>query len=649
MTKQSVLFLLGLCLCLAPVSGQVAFWQRFMGGSGFDIGKKLLMMEDGTLLIAGEVYSRDGLGQQNHSNLSDVVLLKYATQDVYYWRLTLGGSGMDELSDVVKTPDGGLVAVGTTDSPDGDFGPGKGGMDIWAVKVNSNGQIVWKRRFGGRGNDKGLAILAAQDGGYFIGGESGSLDGDMRSHLKGRLDSWIARLGPMGDLRWEKKYGGSANEQVRRIHELAPGNFLVLNTATSRDGDIKQAKGKKDVWAFRMNYTGDILWQASFGGEDNDDIHDSHIDAAGNVVVAGTSFSRGGDLKVHKGLGDFWAFCLTPEGQLKWSHSYGGSKADGADAIYPTRDGGYLLGGMTRSNDGDIKINQGYYDAWLVKLDANGKLMWERTMGYPGKDAFNSIIEGWPSGYMALGFAEQPRAAESAIGGHHGGADFWLINISDPNTRNARPFFTPTLLKGKVVDKRTGKPLAASITLTENISLEKVSQTNTNPSTGEFTLMLSAYGMSSIHVSSKDYLFYGENINMDTVIMDRKVMRKLVKLEEFGIGSKLVLGNIYFNPGQWEPLQASYAELERLEVFLRKNPRVRIEISGHTDNTGNTNDKQLLSENRARAIQKYLVLQGINQRRLVARGYGMQQPVASNATRRGRQLNRRVEFKVISL
>lgn len=627
--------------------GQIAFWNDFFGGSGFDVGMELIVRPDGSLVAAGEVYSTDGVAQANHSADGDWHVFKYSTQGVTFWQLTLGGSGSEQLADMQETRDGGYILIGTTNSSDGDVSVNHGQMDIWVVKLDDLGNLLWEKTFGGRGNDRGFAVMETSEGDFLIGGTSGSLDGTMESPHHGGLDSWIARLNPEGELIWERHYGGSFNEKVNALVEVPGQGYLSVHATDSEDGDVEMSRGKNDAWLVFINAFGDIQWQVALGGNDNDEIHEMLLDPQGNLLMVGTTFSTNGDIPHQYGKGDIWVLKLDTLGRLLWSKTFGGSKADGGNSIVPTHDGGMLVGGVVRSRDGDIDQNNGYYDAWAMKLDALGNKVWGRTFGFEGKDFFNSVYEIDKGGFLALGFSEQTPDG-TQLPGHRGGTDIWICNFSDPKRRGVRPYITPPALLGKVMDKATQQPLQAQITLTDNLSLDSLGSVRTNRRNGEYMILLPTRGLNSINVLAPNYMFYGEDIRMDTVI-SRMSLEKDIELEPIKVGSKLILDKIYFNSGEWDLLYSSYAELERLLAFLNLNPRVSIEISGHTDNTGNKAQKEELSLLRANAVKEYLMNKGIEEYRLKVKGYGMYRPIAPNTTEAGRRKNRRVEFEVIDM
>ncbi len=645
--KLIICFAAGIFMICSEMYSQVAFWQQYFGGSGFDVGEIVIVKPDGAIVVSGQVSSVDGIGKENHSVEADIALIKYATQGVIFWKRTFGGSGEERLESLIETSDGGYAFIGTTNSTDGDIEQPKGELDIWVVKLDDLGRKQWAKTFGGSGNDRGYSIVETYDGGFFIAGESGSVNGNMRSPHHGGLDSWLAKLSPDGKLLWEKHYGGTDNERITHILSLSKDVYVLIHASNSKDGDRKEQLGKKDVWITQINSLGDIQWSMSVGGEDNDEIHDCLLDNEGNIVAVGTTFSSTQDVNKHKGLGDAWICKLTLEGELSWSWTYGGEKADGANSIIQTQDGGYLMAGVTRSRAGDIQFSYGYYDAWVLKTDRNGAMIWSRNFGFEGKDLFSDVKEVSTGGFIAIGCSELVEEG-TPLPGHQGELDFWVCNFSDPRREGVKPFVTPPMLKGKVLDKESKRPLQSIIQLTQNETLEVLSNAESNLSNGEFALLLPPYGLMSINVVTEGYMFYGENIRADSLNFRSKVQRN-IELEPISLGASLVLRNIYFDTGRWDLLPDSYAELERLIYFLDINARVVIEVSGHTDNTGDKEDKIELSLNRANAVKNYLIDRGIASDRLVVKGYGMYKPIASNETYMGRQRNRRVEFMIISM
>jgi outer membrane protein OmpA-like peptidoglycan-associated protein len=204
-----------------------------------------------------------------------------------------------------------------------------------------------------------------------------------------------------------------------------------------------------------------------------------------------------------------------------------------------------------------------------------------------------------------------------------------------------------TILKGTITDAITQKPIEADIELIDNVKNQTLAVFKSNAATGKYLVSLPSGKNYGIAVKAEGYLFHSENFDLpDTA--DYNEVVKDIQLKNVAVGSKIVLRNIFFDFGKYTLRPESTNELERLIKLLNDIPSMRIEISGHTDNRGSAELNQKLSENRAKAVVDYLVAKGINPSRLEYKGYGKDQPIATNDTEAGRQENRRTEFKILS-
>lgn len=204
-----------------------------------------------------------------------------------------------------------------------------------------------------------------------------------------------------------------------------------------------------------------------------------------------------------------------------------------------------------------------------------------------------------------------------------------------------------TVVKGIVSEYETMKPLYATVEIIDNATQEVVQTIQTNATTGAYTVMLPSgkdYGMS---VNADGYMFHSENFNIPSANGYQEITKD-IQLLPVNPGSKIVLRNVFFDTGSATLRPESYPELNRLAEAFKLYPNLVIEISGHTDSRGSAASNMALSQNRAQSVVDYLVSIGVERTHLVAQGYGEDQPVADNATADGRQLNRRVEAKIIS-
>ncbi len=205
-----------------------------------------------------------------------------------------------------------------------------------------------------------------------------------------------------------------------------------------------------------------------------------------------------------------------------------------------------------------------------------------------------------------------------------------------------------TVLKGKITDQYTHKPVYAQIELTDNASNTIVATFNSNEKTGEYLVSLPSGKDYGIAVKAEDYLFYSDNIAVKKASKGYKEIIKNIALMKIAVGSKVVLKNIFFATGKSTLTKSSETELQNLLKLLNDIPTLKIEVSGHTDNVGSAKKNQILSKKRAQAVVNYLIKHGIAKNRLISKGYGFTQPIASNKTKAGRQQNRRTEFKVLA-
>jgi OOP family OmpA-OmpF porin len=218
-----------------------------------------------------------------------------------------------------------------------------------------------------------------------------------------------------------------------------------------------------------------------------------------------------------------------------------------------------------------------------------------------------------------------------------------IFEMEIPEENRVR--YISNYVKGVIRDKQTKQPLSASVELINIDKNETESLVKSDSITGEYLIVLTQGAEYALYVNKRGYLFQSQNFNYSTVKNFEPIVQD-VELEKLKIGSIAVLNNIFFDVDKYELKEKSKTELLRIVRFLGENPTVRIEISGHTDNTGAASYNKQLSEKRAHAVYNYLINNGVDAKRLIAKGYGSEQPIAPNDTDQHKQLNRRIEFKI---
>lgn len=317
------------------------------------------------------------------------------------WQRALGGSSWDVMKAVQQTFDGGYIVAGEAKSTDGDVSMGHGVHDLWVVKLSVSGNIEWEKTYGGSAFETANAILLLDDGGYLIGGVRSSTDGDLISQ-PGDGGCWLLKISALGDLEWQKTYGGSGTEAIQTLIQTNDGGYAFTGRSASNDGDASENHGLSDFWVVKLDHTGIVEWQKSIGGSSED--WPSFIGqlADNGYVVAGSSISSDGDISMNHGKWDGWVVKLSSSGTLEWEKTFGGSQND---LIYEgsiNQEGDVLLVGNTDSNDGDIYFNHGSVDAWIIKLKGDGELDWSETYGNSGTDN-GRLIQNTSDGSIIMG------------------------------------------------------------------------------------------------------------------------------------------------------------------------------------------------------------------------------------------------------
>lgn len=648
LSLKSVFLLVAAILCISALPAQKIMWQKAIGGSGYDNGLAMIKADHGCYYIGGITNSLDGLGKGKHGpDKYDMFVAKVSAEGHLIWKTLIGGSGNEEFGQMKMTPDSGLVVIGTTESVDGDATSNHGKMDMLLARVDRFGRTIWTKCYGGLGNDKGFAVEAFEDGTYLIGGESGSKTGTMTYH-HGGLDAWVARLDAGGAVTLEKSLGGRGNETVKRFFKLKKDRFLVLCSSNSVDGDVKEFLGEKDLWIICMSKNFDVIWQQAYGGSLFDEAHDIIQLRNGSIIIAGTTFSEDRDLEMspNGGLGDAWLMKISEQGALSWSRCYGGAKSDGGNAVAETPDGGLILVGTSSSKDKVTTLNNGLYDGLVVRTDSNGKALWSKTFGGEDFEYLYGVEALQGGNYLAIGFAESVRG-DLASTGKQPGNDVWMLRFADPNdpvdnVQRSTPYLTGLLYSGE-----NGTPIAGKVVISNNDNASKFAETKAKGD-GRYETSLPKTGKYSVMFSSPGYMFHGEDLDLSLLEQSPEI-RIDVKLDPIKVGAKVILKLIYFDVGKWDLRGESDPELRRLELFLKANPNVKVEISGHTDDSGSGNTKKELSENRATRVRDWLLKAGVPGRQMQVKGYGMDRPIADNATEEGRAKNRRVEVEIVEL
>jgi len=274
--------------------------------------------------------------------------------------------------------------------------------DYWIVKTDAAGSTQWQQNYGGSSYEELEIIIETSDGGYFLGGVSISSDGDVGGNY-GNSDYWVVKVNSVGILQWEQNYGGSYSESLRDLIETNDGGCLLGGISVSDNGNVGGNNGSSDYWIVKIDAFGTLQWEQNFGGSSYDRLHSVAQTSDGGYILGGTSQSSDGDVSGNNGLTDYWIVKTNAFGTMQWEQNYGGSDSDDFTNLFETSDGGFILGGYSRSSDGDVGGNYGNNDIWIVKTNAFGTLQWEQNYGTPNSEGLVSVEEMNDGGFLLVG------------------------------------------------------------------------------------------------------------------------------------------------------------------------------------------------------------------------------------------------------
>ena len=380
-----------------PSEGTLELVQTF-GGSKNDVAKSVISTVDGGFAVLGYTQSLDGDITDKATENYDFWMLKFDSEAQLEWNKPYGGSGDDRGSSLIETSDGGYALLGYSDSSDGDVSFNNGNRDFWLVKINASGVLSWQKSFGYEGMDEGVSIIETSDNHLMLSGvldvtASGGEGNQGRfstKHAGG--DYWSIKITQTGDVVWSRFYGGSFTDSPTGISETLIGGFISVGGSDSNDVDISNNKGSYDFWVVKSDRNGDIVWEKSFGGSEIDEARGIVSSGDGNHVIVGDTRSIEQDVSLNNGAADLWLIKISGDGDILWNSSIGGSNFDVGRSIDLTFDGGFIIAGSSRSSNGDVLQNQGQNDAWIVKINTFGELLWETTVGGSEIDfAYDSV------------------------------------------------------------------------------------------------------------------------------------------------------------------------------------------------------------------------------------------------------------------
>lgn len=439
--KKVIYFLLILCCCFCskkstldgittpPFLNELDFATTF-GGSKNDVLNAVVPTLDGGYAVLGYTQSNDFDITTKQNQDFDFLLMRFAENNQLLWSKTYGGSNDDRGSDIIATSDDGFLLFGFSKSSDKDVSTNAGNQDFWGVKVDANGNILWEKSFGFSGNDVGYTLTQTPDNGFLLVGEldvtaSGGLGNSKTSKRHAGGDFWAIKLSANGTKEWSKYFGGSFTDTPFGVVNTLDNAYIIAGSSDSKDVDISNNKGSYDFWVIKIAQDGKLLWDKNFGGTEIDEARAITTTEDGNIIIVGDTRSDDGDVSKNNGGADVWIIKINVDGTLIWEKNIGGSSFDVAKSITKTKDGGFLITGSSRSLDNGF-TNKGQNDGLLLKIDANGNLKWQKTFGGTETDFLYDAIELKNNTLIAVG---ESTSKNGDVSENKGFSDALLVKI----------------------------------------------------------------------------------------------------------------------------------------------------------------------------------------------------------------------------
>jgi hypothetical protein len=340
-------------------------WVKTYGGYANEAGNSVQQTLDGGYIVIGSTRSF-GAGAW------DIYLLKLDASGNISWEKTLGGRDWDRGNSVQQTSDGGYVVAGQTRS----FGAGK--YDVYLSKTDRNGNQLWEKTFGGAEDDAGHSVLQVSDGGYIILGYTESFG-------SGSSDVYLIKTNALGDMEWEKVFGGEAGDWGWSVKRTADNGFIIAGTTKSFGVSVN------DIYLVKTDSFGDLTWQKTIGDEKWDGGYSVQQTSDGGYIIAGDTYS------IYSAKSDVFLLKTNGSGTQSWFKIFGDERQDRGKSVLQTDDGGYFIVGAKEH------YNDNSFDVYLIKTNSSGDLEWEMSLGEPLFDHGQFMSQTSDGGLIIVG------------------------------------------------------------------------------------------------------------------------------------------------------------------------------------------------------------------------------------------------------
>ena len=310
-------------------------------------------------------------------------------------------------------------------------------MALLCPMVIYSQDIIWEKSYGGKHAEFLADVLPTPDYGFLLAGSSLSdKNGNKEMVSSGNFDYWLWKMDEHGSAEWQKSFGGSGMDFLQSVQLTTDGGFILAGVSDSGKsaGKKDNNKGLDDLWIIKLDAKGNEQWQRTIGGSGQEQLACIRRTKDGGYIVGGSSASGKSEDKTEENFGnlDYWVVKLNSDGKIEWQKSYGGKNLDQLKTVEQTPDGGYIIGGYSNSPVSGNKLNDniGAGDYWILKTDKQGGIEWQRTLGGNSDDNLMALIQCKTVGYL-LGGSSNSNPSNDKSKSNGKGTDFWIVRLDD--------------------------------------------------------------------------------------------------------------------------------------------------------------------------------------------------------------------------
>ncbi len=386
---ECALALLAFLSFVAPAArSQDLLWDNNYGGEYHEFGQACQQTDNGDLFVLGSTFSY-GSGD------FDIYLVRLDSLGNRLSSATFGGETTDYGYDMAKTADGGLIIVGSTKS----YGAGEN--DVYLIKLDANGDMMWSKTFGGMNDDVGKSVRQTNDMGYIICGGTFSSGA-------GYEDVLIIKTDAAGNLSWQRTFGGTGGESGSAIRQTPDGGYVTIGS-TGSFGD-----GYSSIYVIRTDHSGSLVWSSTYGGLKADYGYSIEVTQDGGLVMVGATASLGA------GSSDAYMIKTDPDGYMEWERTYGGANDDRAYSVLETSAGGFVLAGNSLSFSSS-------FDVYAVMTNPVGDMVWSQDYGGSESDYCQKVLKGIDGNLVLVG---------KSFSYTSGGSDVYVLKLQSDQATN---------------------------------------------------------------------------------------------------------------------------------------------------------------------------------------------------------------------